>query len=236
MLVRGENKIGLIHIACIMDGNGRWATRRGLTRTDGHAAGEQAILATVDAALALRIPWLTLFAFSTENWRRSSAEIDFIMRFNQQIISSHGDDFHARGIRIRYMGMPDDRIPEKLSMAMRDIETVTHGNTRLTLTLAFNYGGRSEIVELVRRVVQTCTQPELLTEQDIRGCFQYPDMPDIDLLVRTAGEQRLSNFMLWHLAYAELVFMDTPWPDFKAEDLVRAVNTFRVRKRTFGCA
>ncbi|MFI7550705.1 polyprenyl diphosphate synthase [Micromonospora sediminimaris] len=221
-------------MACIMDGNGRWATRQGLPRSAGHAAGVAAVLGCVDAALDLGLRWLTLFVFSTENWSRPSPEVEAIMRLNAEAIRRYGESLLRQGTRVRYMGMDDDRIPPELLRKIKDIERVTAANTRLTVTLAFNHGGRSELVDAVRRIVRAQVPPDDITEQLLGEFTQYPDMPDVDLLIRTSGEHRISNFMLWRMAYAELMFVDTLWPNFTGEHLVEAVRHYQQRCRRYG--
>jgi len=222
------------HVACVMDGNGRWATRMGRSRTEGHAAGETALHHTVDAAIEMGIRWLTVFAFSTENWLRPVAEVQFLMRLNASLIRRHGQRYHERNVRIRYLGRPDRRIPPSLTREMREIQAQTGGNDGLTFTIAFNYGGRAELVDTLRSLLDTGIQASDVTEQNIARHLPYPDMPDPDLVVRTAGEQRISNFMLWRSAYAELVFTEVLWPDFRGEHLRDAVDVYRSRRRRFG--
>lgn len=217
-----------------MDGNGRWATRRGLPRTAGHDAGEVAILEAIDAALAARIRWLTLFAFSTENWTRPRHEVEFLMAFNRRMISAHGETFHRRGICVRYMGRASERVPLELKREMEHIQARTSSNSTLTLTFAFDYGGRAEVVAAVRRIIEADVRPEEVTEQTISAHLWYPDMPDPDLIIRTAGEFRLSNFLLWRAAYSELVFMDEYWPDFRGGHFVAALEEYARRQRRFG--
>jgi undecaprenyl diphosphate synthase len=224
------------HVACIMDGNGRWASTRGLSRTAGHAAGETALHATVDAAIEMGIRWLTVFAFSTENWLRPLTEVQFLMRLNTSLIRRHGPRYHERNVRIRYLGRPDDRIPGALTRAMTEIQERTARNDGLTFTIAFNYGGRAELVHVLQSILDAGTHPADVTERHIAEHLPYPDMPDPDLVVRTAGEQRISNFMLWRAAYSELVFTDVLWPDFGGEQLREAVDVYRSRRRRFGTA
>ncbi|PWW24884.1 undecaprenyl diphosphate synthase [Geodermatophilus normandii] len=180
------------------------------------------------------MPWLTLFAFSTENWNRPAAEVAFLMDFNRRVIDEHGGSFHSRGVRVRYMGRPERRIPQVLREAMHDIEELTRENDAMTLTLAFNYGGRDEIREAVRRILDAGLSSSEITESTIAQHMQYPDMPDIDMLVRTAGEHRLSNFALWRLAYAEMVFLPTLWPDVTESTVHEAISEYRRRDRRFG--
>jgi undecaprenyl diphosphate synthase len=222
------------HIACVMDGNGRWATQRGLKRTEGHAAGEEALFDTVEGALELGVRWLTVYAFSTENWRRPIDEVRYLMGFNESILVRHRDDLWAKGVRIRFAGRRDWRVPKRLLRQMDEsIEKTRHGKT-MDLVIAFNYGGRAEIVDAVRQIVRDGVDPEKITEKTISQRLYQPDMPDPDLVVRTSGEFRISNFLLWELAYSELVFTDVLWPDFRRENLFDAVRQYQARQRRFG--
>jgi undecaprenyl diphosphate synthase len=222
------------HVACVMDGNGRWATKRGLKRTDGHAAGEEALFDTVEGAIDLGLRWLTVYAFSTENWRRPVDEVRFLMWFNRDILQRRRDDLHSRGVRIRFAGRRDWRVPRKVLADQRETEALTRGNKGLTLTFAFNYGGRAEIVDAVRALVAEGAKSDDVTEKAIARHLYYPDMPDPDLVVRTSGEYRISNFLLWELAYSELVFMDVLWPDFRRHHLEEAIREYQARERRFG--
>ncbi len=222
------------HVACVMDGNGRWATRRGLSRTDGHAAGEEALFDTVDGALDLGLQWLTVYAFSTENWRRPVEEVRYLMGFNERILTDRRDELHERGVRITFAGRRDWRVPKRLARRMDEARELTAGNKRMTLTIAFNYGGRAEIVDAVRALVDEGVPSSKIDEKAIRRRLYLPDMPDPDLVVRTSGEFRISNFLLWELAYSELVFTEVLWPDFRREDLFEAVREFQRRERRFG--
>jgi len=217
-----------------MDGNGRWATRRGLSRTDGHAAGEEALFDTVDGALDLGLQWLTVYAFSTENWRRPVEEVRYLMGFNERILTDRRDELHDRGVRITFAGRRDWRVPKRLARRMDEARELTAGNKAMTLTIAFNYGGRAEIVDAVRALVNDGVPAAKIDEKAIRSRLYLPDMPDPDLVVRTSGEFRISNFLLWELAYSELVFTDVLWPDFRREDLFEAVREFQRRERRFG--
>ncbi|HEX9260199.1 MAG TPA: polyprenyl diphosphate synthase [Acidimicrobiales bacterium] len=223
-----------VHVACVMDGNGRWAQQRGLKRTDGHAAGEEALFDTVQGALDLGIKWLTVYAFSTENWRRPVDEVRFLMRFNQSILERRRDELHDLGVRIRFAGRRDWRVPKRLIRLQDESIALTRKNRRLTLTIAFNYGGRAEIVDAVRALVAEGAGAEDIDERTIRRHMYAPDMPDPDLMVRTSGEYRISNFLLWELAYSELVFTDVLWPDFRRSHLAEAVREFQRRDRRFG--
>ncbi|HZT64454.1 MAG TPA: polyprenyl diphosphate synthase [Acidimicrobiales bacterium] len=223
-----------VHVGCVMDGNGRWAAQRGLPRTEGHAAGEEALFDTVEGALELGIGWLTVYAFSTENWRRPVDEVRFLMRFNEDILVRHRDDLNDKGVRIRFAGRRGWRVPGRLVRHMDDSMTLTARNRRLTLTIAFNYGGRAEIVDAVRSLVAEGLPASKVDERAIASRLYWPDAPDPDLVVRTSGEYRISNFLLWELAYSELVFTDVLWPDFRREDLFDAVRQFQRRDRRFG--
>lgn len=222
------------HVALIMDGNGRWATRRGEERIVGHAAGELAIVAAIEAALAAGVRWLTLFAFSTENWSRSAREVAFLMDFNRELIEKHGLAYYQRGVRFRYPGDRTPPVPVAVAEAMTSIEHATAGATTLTLTFAFNYGGRHEIVGACRQLIDEGVAACDVDEQRFAAARQYSDTPDPDLIVRTAGEYRLSNFLLWEAAYAELVFLELPWPDFREQHFRDVLGTYARRRRTFG--
>jgi undecaprenyl diphosphate synthase len=222
------------HIACVMDGNGRWAERKGLPRTDGHAAGEQALFDTVEGALDMGLRWLTVYAFSTENWRRPADEVRYLMGFNEQLLLRRQDELHAKDVRIKFIGRRDWRVPRRVLRRIDDAVELTRHNRRMTLTMAFNYGGRAEIVDAVRALVAAGTPADKVSEKRIRAHLYDPEMPDPDLVVRTSGEYRISNFLLWELAYSELVFTDVLWPDFRREHLFDAVREFQSRDRRFG--
>jgi undecaprenyl diphosphate synthase len=217
-----------------MDGNGRWAQQRGLKRTDGHAAGEDALFDTVEGALDLGVKWFTVYAFSTENWKRPVDEVRFLMQFNEGILLRHLDRLDEWGVRIRFAGRRDWRVPRRLLKRIEESEERTQKNKRMTFTVAFNYGGRAEIVDAVRAIVEAGVPAQKITEKTIRAHLYDPDMPDPDLMVRTSGEFRISNFLLWELAYSELVFTDVLWPDFRREHLFDAVREFQRRDRRFG--
>jgi undecaprenyl diphosphate synthase len=222
------------HIACVMDGNGRWAQRRGLPRTEGHAAGEQALFDTVEGALDIGLRWLTAWAFSTENWRRPPDEVRYLMGFNEALLVRRRDELHEKNVRVRFIGRRDWRVPRRVLRRMDETVELTHRNTGLNLTMAFNYGGRAEILDAVRSLVASGTPADRITEKRVRDHLYAPDMPDPDLVVRTSGEFRLSNFMLWELAYSELVFTDVLWPDFRREHLFDAIREYQRRERRFG--
>jgi undecaprenyl diphosphate synthase len=222
------------HVACVMDGNGRWAESRGLPRTEGHTRGEEALFDTVEGALELGIQWLTVYAFSTENWRRPADEVRFLMGFNESLLLRRRDELHAKGVRVRFIGRRDWRVPRRVLRRIDEAVELTRHNRRLTLTLAFNYGGRAEIIDAVRAMVEAGTPADKVTEKRLRQHLYAPDMPDPDLVVRTSGEYRISNFLLWELAYSELVFTDVLWPDFRRQDLFDAVRDFQNRDRRYG--
>jgi undecaprenyl diphosphate synthase len=226
------------HVAIVMDGNGRWAQQRGLKRTEGHAAGEEALFDTVDGALEIGLPWLTVYAFSTENWRRPLDEVRFLMNFNERLLLARRDDLNDRGVRVRFIGRRAGRVPGRVRRHIADTEALTAHNRRLTLTFAFNYGGRAEIVDAVRAVAREAANgrldPDKIDERTIARHLYAPDMPDPDLLVRTSGEFRISNYLLWELAYSELVFTDVLWPDFRTRDLVAAIAEYQRRDRRYG--
>jgi undecaprenyl diphosphate synthase len=223
-----------VHIACVMDGNGRWATKRGLPRTEGHAAGEEALFEAVEGALELGVKWLTVYAFSTENWRRPPDEVRYLMKFNESIISRRRDELHERGVRINFAGRRDWRVPKSVLRQMDEASELTKRNKKMTLTIAFNYGGRAEIVDAVRALVAEGVKPEKIDEKAIARHLYDPKMPDPDLMVRTSGEHRISNFLLWELAYSELIFTEVLWPDFRREHLFDAVREYQQRDRRFG--
>jgi undecaprenyl diphosphate synthase len=223
------------HVACVMDGNGRWATKQGLPRTEGHRAGEEALFDTACGALELGIPYFTVYAFSTENWRRPHEEVRFLLNvIADQLLTRRRDDLHRMGVRIRFMGRRDWRVPRWVVRRMDEAAALTQGNRAMTLTVAFNYGGRAELVDAVRSIVASGVAPGKVDERMIRRHLYAPDLPDPDLVIRTSGEYRISNFLLWELAYSELVFTDALWPDFRRENLLEAVREFQARDRRYG--
>lgn len=222
------------HIACVMDGNGRWAQQRGLKRTEGHAAGEEALLDAVNGALELGVRWLSVYAFSTENWSRPTDEVRFLMDFNRRILLGHRDELHAKGVRIQFLGRRDWRVPRRLLRVIDETVELTAGNRGMTFSVCFNYGGRAEIIDAVAAMMRDGVSAEKVSEKTLRRYFYAPDMPDPDLVIRTSGEFRISNFLLWELAYSELIFTPIYWPDFRREHLVEAVREYQVRDRRFG--
>ncbi|MHB8827069.1 MAG: polyprenyl diphosphate synthase [Acidimicrobiales bacterium] len=222
------------HVAIVMDGNGRWAQRRGLPRTEGHGAGEEALLDATYGALAVGVRALTVYAFSTENWRRPVDEVRYLMNFNRGILERHRDGLNDDGVRITFSGRRDWRVPKRVLKSMDDAAELTRRNRAMTLNIAFNYGGRAEIVDAVARLVADGVSANKVDEKAIRSRLYHPELPDPDLVVRTSGEYRISNFLLWEMAYSELVFTDVLWPDFRREDLYRAIEEFQSRERRFG--
>jgi undecaprenyl diphosphate synthase len=222
------------HVACVMDGNGRWASQRGLPRTEGHAAGEEALLDTVNGALDIGIGWLTMFAFSTENWRRPRDEVRYLMGFNESLLMRRRDELNDKGVRIRFAGRRDWRVPRRVLRRMDESVALTADNRRMTLTMAFNYGGRAEIVDAMRALVRSGVTADKVDERAIAAHLYHPDQPDPDLVIRTSGEYRISNFLLWQIAYSELVFSDVLWPDFRREHLFEAVAEYQRRERRYG--
>jgi len=222
------------HVAVVMDGNGRWARKRGLDRTAGHSAGEEALFDAVEGALDIGIRWLTVYAFSTENWKRPPDEVRFLMNYNESMLLRRRDELNERDVRIRFLGRRDWRVPRRLMRRMDEALALTERNRTMTLTIAFNYGGRAEIVDAVRSLVEEGVRPSRVNERAIRSRMYAPEMPDPDLVIRTSGEYRISNFLLWELAYSELVFSEVLWPDFRRTHLFEAVREFQRRDRRFG--
>ena len=227
------------HVAIVMDGNGRWAKQRGLPRTKGHEAGEEALYDVVLGALDIGLPWLTVYAFSTENWNRPSSEVRFLINFNRTLLRKRRDELHKRGVRILFTGRRDDwRVPKSVLKDMADAEELTRQNRRTTLNIAFNYGGRTEIVDAVKRLIADQERGRLIggrvSPDSISARLYHPDMPDPDLLIRTGGEMRISNFLLWQAAYSELWFTPVYWPDFNREHLYEAIRDYQKRDRRFG--
>lgn len=227
------------HVAIVMDGNGRWANQRGLPRTKGHEAGEAALLDVVAGAIEVGVTHLSAYAFSTENWRRSPDEVRFLMGFNRDVIRRRRDQLHSWGVRMRWVG----RRPRLWRSVIHELEVaqeLTRHNTGLTLYFCVNYGGRAELADAVRRIGEGVAagriKPSAIDERTIARHLNEPEMPDVDLFVRSSGEQRTSNFLLWQSAYAELVFLDTLWPDFDRRHLWQAVQLYAARDRRYGGA
>jgi undecaprenyl diphosphate synthase len=220
-------------VAIIMDGNGRWAERRGLPVAEGHRAGTKALRRTVEAAIDLGLETLVVYAFSTENWSRPPGEVDSLMDIFGETIERELPDLVRQGVRTRFIGRRD-RASAELGEQMARLEQETAHNERLNLWVALDYGGRAELVEAVRGLVETKIGPEEIDEEAVRAHLYAPELPDPDLLIRTSGELRISNFLLWQLAYSELVFVDTLWPDFGHAELEQALDAYASRRRRFG--
>jgi undecaprenyl diphosphate synthase len=220
-------------VAIILDGNGRWAAARSLPVEAGHREGTRALRRTVEAAIDLGIKSLTVYAFSTENWLRPPAEVDSLMEIFSETIDRELPDLAEQGVRTRFIGRRD-RAPEELQERMAALELETAGRDRLQLWIAFDYGGRAELADAARAMIAAGIAADEVDENVFAVYLYAPDMPDPDLVIRTSGELRMSNFLLWQLAYSEFVFVDTLWPDFGADDLRRAVADYAGRKRRFG--
>ncbi|PFG20015.1 isoprenyl transferase [Serinibacter salmoneus] len=227
------------HVAIVMDGNGRWANARGLPRTEGHAAGEQVLLDVVAGAIEMGIGHISAYAFSTENWKRSPQEVRYLMGFNRDVLRRRRDVMNEWGVRVRWAG----RRPRLWRSVISELETaeqLTAGNTTCTLTMCVNYGGRAEIADAMRSIGREVAagrlDPDRITEATVARHLDEPDMPDVDLFIRTGGEQRSSNFLIWQSAYAEYVFLDKPWPEVDRRDLWAAAEQFARRDRRYGAA
>ena len=227
------------HVAIVMDGNGRWAKQRGLPRTAGHEAGEAALFDVVEGAIEVGVRYVSAYAFSTENWKRSPDEVRFLMGFNRDVIRRRRDEMHALGVRVRWAGRRP-RLWKSVIKELEIAEELTKHNDRLTLTMCVNYGGRAEIVDAAASIARLARagrlDPDRIDERTFRRYLDEPDLPDVDLFVRSSGEQRISNFLLWQSAYAELVFLETLWPDVDRRHLWWAVEQFAARDRRYGSA
>ena len=220
-------------VAIIMDGNGRWAESRSLPVAAGHRAGTRALRRTVEASIELGVRSLAVYAFSTENWSRSQDEVEALMEIFGETIERELPDLARQGVHVRFIGRRD-RAPAELLARMEALEAETVSNTRLQLWIAFDYGGRAELIEAARRIVESGAAAEDVDEALVAAHLYEPGMPDPDLLIRASGELRISNFLLWQLAYAELVFVDTLWPDFGERELRGALEEYASRRRRFG--
>ncbi len=220
-------------VAIIMDGNGRWAEQRGLPIAEGHRQGTRALRRTVEASIDRGLRSLAVYAFSTENWQRPEDEVEDLMEIFGETIERELPDLARQGVRTRFIGRRD-RAPAELEERMAALEEETAHNARLTLWIAFDYGGRAELVQAARRLVAAGVEPESVDESIFAQHLYAPEMPDPDLVIRTSGEVRVSNFLLWQLAYSELVFVPVLWPDFGEEELRSALETYAQRRRRFG--
>ena len=227
------------HIAVIMDGNGRWAKERGLPRTAGHERGEAALFDLVEGAIQAGVRYLSAYAFSTENWNRSADEVRFLMGFNRDVIRRRRDEMHALGVQVRWAG----RRPRLWASVIRELqiaEDMTRANNVLTLTMCVNYGGRAELADAARHLASRVAAGELradrINERTLAAALYVPELPDVDMVLRTSGEQRFSNFMLWQAAYAEMVFMNVWWPEVDRRTLFEALDIYARRDRRYGTA
>lgn len=227
------------HVAIVMDGNGRWANARGLPRTAGHAAGEASLLDVVAGAIDIGVRHVSAYAFSTENWKRSPEEVRFLMGFNRDVLRRQRDTMNSWGVRVRWAGRRP-RLWRSVIAELEEAERVTRDNDVCTLTMCVNYGGRAEIADaakaIAREVAAGRLDPERVTEKTVARYLDEPDLPDVDLFLRSSGEQRISNFMIWQSAYAELAFLEEPWPEVDRRHLWRAVEDYARRDRRYGAA
>lgn len=227
------------HVAVVMDGNGRWANARGLPRVEGHRAGEAALLDVVAGAIEIGVKHLSVYAFSTENWRRSPDEVKFLMGFNREVLRRRRDQLNAWGVRVRWVGR-SPKLWTSVISELREAEQMTKKNSVMTLQMCVNYGGRLELVDAIRDIADGVANgtinPARISEKTVQAHLYEPSLPDVDLFIRSSGEQRTSNFLLWQSAYSEMVFLDTLWPDFSRVQLWRAIEDYARRDRRFGGA
>ncbi len=227
------------HIAIIMDGNGRWAKRHGLARIEGHRRGMKVAKSIIEAASDIGVKFLTLYTFSIENWKREKSEVEFLMKLCQSVITEDLTRLMKNNVRLKHIGRLQD-LPESLQNCIRNAENLTKNNNKLSLQLAFNYGSRQEVIDAVRGIVRDAKNgslaPEDITEDVFSGHLYTRGIPDPDLLIRTSGEFRISNFLLWQLSYAEFYITKKLWPDFNKRELMRAIREYRKRRRRFGGA
>ncbi|CED90667.1 polyprenyl diphosphate synthase [Actinomyces succiniciruminis] len=227
------------HVACVMDGNGRWANARGLPRTEGHRVGESTMMDVIAGAVELGVKELSVYAFSTENWKRSPAEVRFLMGFTRSVLRAQTDDLLAWGVRVNWVGR-EPRLWKSVLKEVRRSERITADNDTMVLNMCLNYGGRAEIADAARAMAQDVEAGRLraasINEKTVQRYLYSPHMRDVDLLIRTGGEQRTSNFLMWSSAYAELYFSDLPWPEFDRTELWRACEAYAHRERRFGGA
>jgi len=227
------------HVAVVMDGNGRWAKQRGLARTAGHEAGEAALLDMVHGAIEIGVKELSAFAFSTENWRRSPEEVKFLMEFNRQVLRKRRDEMNELGVKIRWVGR-EKRLMASVLKELKEVEELTKNNKILTVNMCINYGGRAEMLDaavaIAKDAMRKKIKPDSLTEKSINKYLYAPQMRDVDLFLRSSGEQRTSNFLMWQSAYAEMVFLDVLWPDVDRRTLWKAIEIYAERERRFGKA
>lgn len=227
------------HIAIVMDGNGRWANQQGLTRTQGHIAGEAALLEVVAGAIQAGVTHITAYAFSTENWKRSPEEVRFLMGYNKEVLRRRRDLLNDWNVKVRWAGRAPRLWPSVIA-ELKEAEKLTARNTGLTLTMAVNYGGRQELVDAVNAITEKVAsgkiKPGAVTAKTIAKELYVSDLPDVDLFLRSSGEKRASNFLPWQSTYAEFLFMDEFWPEFTRETLWKAISLYQTRQRRFGAA
>ncbi len=227
------------HVAVVMDGNGRWAKERGLNRTKGHEAGEHALYDLVSGAIEIGVKWVSVYAFSTENWKRSPDEVKFLMGFNREVVRRRRDELNEMGVRVRWAGRRP-RLWKSVISELEIAEEMTRGNDVMTLTMCVNYGGRAEIADAAARLAREARagtiNPDRIDEELFAQYLDEPDMPDVDLFLRSSGEQRISNFLLWQSAYAEMIFIPELWPDVDRRHLWRAIEQYAGRDRRYGGA
>ncbi len=227
------------HVALVMDGNGRWAKQRGLARTAGHEAGEASLLDMVHGAFEIGVKELSAYAFSTENWRRSPEEVKFLMEFNRQVLRKRRDEMNDLGVKIRWVGR-EKRLLTGVLKELKEAQELTKNNKVLTLNMCVNYGGRAEMLDaavaIAKDAIKKKINPDSLTEKSINKYLYAPQMRDVDLFLRSSGEQRTSNFLMWQSAYAEMVFLDVLWPDADRRTLWKAIEIYAERERRFGKA
>ena len=222
-----------IHVAIVMDGNVRWAEQRGLARFEGHRAGTENIRRVVETFAKYQVKYLTLYAFSTENWKRPKREVRGLMQILNRVIKRETKALHEKGIKLRHLGKID-RLSEKLQQQIHHAIELTKDNTRMTLSIAFDYGARAEIIDAVKYIVREGLTPEMINEDLFTSYLYSNGLPDPDLIIRTAGEMRLSNFLLWQSAYSEFYFTPVPWPEFDEKEVRKALLAYSERERTFG--
>ena len=229
----GKHSLLPVHIAIVPDGNGRWAEKRGLSRLEGHREGMENMFRLVEYVDEYNIPYLTLYGFSTENWNRPEEEVLGLFSSLTEFIKRTSPDVHRRGIKINHIGRITE-LPEEFRKSINDAVKLTENNTGMTLNIAFNYGGRAEITDAIRRIVNDGIPPDKITEDLIENYLYTAGMPSVDLLIRTSDERRLSNFLIWQTSYSEFYFTRVLWPDFRKKDIDKALEFYRRRKRRFG--
>lgn len=221
------------HIAIIMDGNGRWAKEKNLPRYFGHKAGVESVREVVRSCARLGVKYLTLFVFSTENWERPKSEVNALMQLLKKLLKSEAKELHKNNVRVKAIGQVE-RLPKEVKKNLEELISLTENNKGLTLVLALSYGGRQEIIDAVKKILKTKMEPEKLNEKEFRKFLYDSEIPDPDLLIRTGGELRISNFLLFQSAYTEFYFTPTLWPDFREKELISAIEDYQKRKRKFG--